>query len=143
MKTVLFLCSGNYYRSRFAEAVFNACAVKTGLDWRAISRGFRLNSSNHGPISPHALRALEQRRLAPAEPIRSPLTATEEDLKAADLTIALKESEHRPMATARFPGWADRIEYWQIDDVDCATPEAALPHLGRQVQTLVRRLAGN
>jgi hypothetical protein len=30
-RTVLFLCMGNYYRSRFAEILFNSVAVKMGL----------------------------------------------------------------------------------------------------------------
>ena len=40
-KTVLFLCTGNYYRSRFAEALFDSVAVRMGLPWRASSRGWR------------------------------------------------------------------------------------------------------
>ena len=38
-KFVLFLCTGNYYRSRFAESLFNSVAGKMGLPWRASSRG--------------------------------------------------------------------------------------------------------
>jgi protein-tyrosine-phosphatase len=34
-KTVLFLCTGNYYRSRFAEVLFNSVAGKMGLLWQA------------------------------------------------------------------------------------------------------------
>ncbi len=41
-KTVLFLCTGNYYRSRFAEALFNSVAGRMGLPWRASSRGLAL-----------------------------------------------------------------------------------------------------
>ena len=41
-KTVLFLCTGNYYRSRFAEVLFNSVAGKMGLPWRASSRGLAL-----------------------------------------------------------------------------------------------------
>ena len=37
MKQVLFLCSGNYYRSRFAEHLFNWLAAKVNLSWRADS----------------------------------------------------------------------------------------------------------
>ncbi len=36
---LLFLCTGNYYRSRFAELLFNHLAAQVGLDWRADSRG--------------------------------------------------------------------------------------------------------
>jgi hypothetical protein len=43
-KTVLFLCTGNYYRSRFAEALFNSVAGRMGLPWRASSRGLALGS---------------------------------------------------------------------------------------------------
>jgi protein-tyrosine-phosphatase len=40
--TILFLCTGNYYRSRFAEVLFNSVADKMGLPWRAASRGLAL-----------------------------------------------------------------------------------------------------
>jgi protein-tyrosine phosphatase len=31
-KIMLFLCTGNYYRSRFAELLFNHLAKQRGLD---------------------------------------------------------------------------------------------------------------
>ena len=40
---VLFVCTGNYYRSRFAEAVFNHLAAARGLPWRAVSRGLAVH----------------------------------------------------------------------------------------------------
>jgi protein-tyrosine-phosphatase len=36
---VLFFCTGNYYRSRFAQIVFNSVAGKMGLPWNASSTG--------------------------------------------------------------------------------------------------------
>ena len=40
-KTILFLCTGNYYRSRFAENLFNSLASKEGsaLDRRVQRAG--------------------------------------------------------------------------------------------------------
>ena len=45
--TVLFLCTGNYYRSRFAEVLFNSVDGKMGLPWRASSRGLALERGVH------------------------------------------------------------------------------------------------
>ncbi len=52
-RTVLFLCTGNYYRSRHAEAVFNHHAAAAGLGWRATSRGLALErgANNVGPLA--------------------------------------------------------------------------------------------
>ena len=57
-KIMLFLCTGNYYRSRFAELLFNHLAKQRGLDWQATSRGLALErgANNVGSISQHTLR---------------------------------------------------------------------------------------
>jgi protein-tyrosine phosphatase len=65
----------------------------------------------------------------------------EEDLAAADHIIAVKEAEHRPLVERKFPKWRDRIEYWHVHDLDCATPDEAMPCLEREVLRLVERLA--
>ena len=64
-KTVLFLCTGNYYRSRFAEILFNSVAGKMNLLWRASSRGLALERgvNNVGPMAVTAIEALEARGL--------------------------------------------------------------------------------
>lgn len=45
-KAVLFLCTGNYYRSRFAECLFNSVAGKMGLLWAATSGAWRWNEES-------------------------------------------------------------------------------------------------
>ena len=37
LKTVVFICTGNFYRSRFSEYFFNALAKEHGLYWQATS----------------------------------------------------------------------------------------------------------
>jgi protein-tyrosine phosphatase len=67
---------------------------------------------------------------------------TEADLASAHLVVALKEAEHRPLMTERFPGWVERVEYWAVHDLDAATPDQALPEIEERVRALVARLQG-
>jgi protein-tyrosine phosphatase len=138
---VLFLCSGNYYRSRFAEALFNERAGPAGLRWRAQSRGLATNAGNIGPISIHAALGLAARGIALPEPVRFPMQVCEDELAAADLIIALKEAEHRKLMRAKHPAWADRTEYWHVHDLDQATADVALPEIETLVDKLIARLA--
>jgi len=140
MKRVLFLCSGNYYRSRFAEIVFNWQAEMHQSGWRADSRGLAVDSRNPGPISAHTLRILADRGILPVCDNRFPIDATVTDFATANHVVAVKECEHRRMIDARFPDWSDRVEYWHIDDLDCATPDVAIPQLESQVIELLNRL---
>jgi protein-tyrosine phosphatase len=138
-RTVLFLCTGNYYRSRFAELLFNAVAARRGIPWQSESRGLRLNPANVGPLSRHAVRALERLGISLSDDRRFPLQVTEADLQAAHLVVAVKETEHRPLLQQHFPTWADRVEYWHIHDLDCAGPDEALTELEAKVFELTRR----
>src|SRR6516165_11665305 len=139
-KTVLFLCTGNYYRSRYAEILFNSVAGKMNLSWRASSRGLALEQgvNNVGPMEVSAVKALEARGLrAVAECGRFPIQATVEDIEAARWIVALKEAEHLPLLKERFPGWAEKVEFWHVDDA----PEA-LALIEREVMDLAARLIG-
>jgi protein-tyrosine phosphatase len=142
-KTVLFLCTGNYYRSRFAEEIFNSIASERLPDWKAVSRALEMDMGihNHGPISVHALNELARRNLPVAEPIREPLQCTEDDLACADHIVALKEEEHRPQLAKNFPIWPDRVIYWHIHDIDQASPEQSLSEIVEEVDGLIAELA--
>jgi len=142
-RTVLFLCSGNYYRSRFAEHLFNHLAKERRISWRAISRGLSNETGpwKIGPISRFALQGLTSRSIPLNEPHREPVYCQEADLSAADLVIALKEAEHRALVRNRFPHWEDRVEYWHIHDIDQAEPTDALAELEQLVRELLDRLA--
>jgi protein-tyrosine-phosphatase len=138
-KRVLFLCTGNYYRSRFAEILFNSVAEKMGLPWRASSMGLALERgvNNSGPMAVPAIRALETMGLrASAEFSRFPVQATIADLEE-ELVVALKQAEHLPLLQQRFPAWTQRVEYWHVDDAD-----EAVVLIEQEVMDLVARLLG-
>jgi protein-tyrosine phosphatase len=137
---LLFLCTGNYYRSRFAEYYVRHRASELGLDWSVDSRGLGLTSSNVGPLSQYTIAECERIGIS-CEPCRLPLALSTSDLEQADRTIALKEAEHRPMLRRLFPDWESRVEYWQVHDIDCAAPEEALPWLRRLLDQLIEQRA--
>ena len=92
MKQVLFLCSGNYYRSRFAEHLFNWLAPKASLPWGADSRGLRAGQyGNIGPISRFAVEGLKLRGIPINGEHRYPLELSLSELAGSDLVIAVKE----------------------------------------------------
>lgn len=140
-RQVLFVCSGNYYRSRYAEMLFNALAEQARLDWTAISRGFVLSPGNVGPISNLTLEALATGGFATEQPVRMPMLLQQADLDSSDLVVAVKEAEHRPRFERQFPAWVDRVEYWHVHDLDQTSADEALGTIKSQVESLIVRLA--
>jgi low molecular weight protein-tyrosine phosphatase len=136
---LLFICTGNYYRSRYAELYFNACA-RPALGWRAESRGFCLSANNVGPIAACASERLATRRLpAPTTP-RFPLQLHPQDLARASRIIALDAAEHRRYVETLFPMWQHQIDYWQVPDADKMPVEQALRVIEREVDALLDQL---
>lgn len=140
-QTVLFLCTGNYYRSRFAEIYFNWRATELGLSWRADSRGLALDPMNPGCMSRYTVNHLSTLGIPVDDYQRMPQDLTVEDLKAVHHVVAVKQTEHRPLMTKRFPDWLDKVEFWEVHDIDCSDPKFALPHLEREVTELLQRLS--
>lgn len=139
---LLFLCTGNYYRSRFAEHLFNALIDQTSLSWVAYSRGIATERgvNNVGPLSEFARQALRVRGIPLLHPLAFPKQLEGHDLKAADYIIGLKEAEHRPLLDEKFPDWSKAIEFWHIDDLDCSPADIALTAIEEQIHKLISRL---
>ena len=68
---------------------------------------------------------------------RFPAQVTTDDLEGAERIVALKQAEHLPLLQERFPAWADKVEFWQVDDA----PEV-LGLIEREVMDLVARILG-
>src|SRR5205085_1915892 len=103
--------------------LFNSVASKIGLPWQSSSRGLALERgvNNVGPMAASAIKALEAMGVCASDNCaRPPAQVTTDDLEAADRVVALKQAEHLPLLQERFPAWAEKVEFWQVDDA----PEA-------------------
>ena len=135
--SLLFLCTGNYYRSRFADILFNYEANRIGLPWKAWSRGLALERgiNNVGPMAASAIQFLQTLNIDSEEFSRFPIPVTAQDFETAQMVIALKEEEHLPLLQERFPLWVGKVDFWHVDDAD-----GALVHIEQEMQTLLTRL---
>ena len=75
--------------------------------------------------------------MPPTPCARFPAQVTTDDLEAADRVVALKQAEHLPLLQERFPAWAEKVEFWHVDDA----PEV-LGLIEREVMGLVARILG-
>ena len=99
-KTVLFLGTGNYYRSRYAEILFNWEAQKRGLAWHADSRGLDPDPLNAGPMSRHTKEALRKLGIPIDKHLRFPITAS----AASEEAVAPRAPIAMPMSAAASAG---------------------------------------
>lgn len=140
VKRVLFLRSANYYRSRFAELLFNHLAQEHGLEWSAESRGIVADSSyNPGPIARATLQELTRRNIAYQEP-RYPIQLIDDDFVTPQRIIALYEPEHRPMVRQHFPEREQKIEFWRVPELNECSAEQAFTIIQERVNLLIEEL---
>jgi protein-tyrosine phosphatase len=131
---VLFLCTGNYYRSRFAEIYFNHRAQTIGNGFQAQSRGLEAWAGrNPGPISEHTVRYLSELGIHLPEPHRFPMQMETADWQWPELVIAMDEDEHRPMLQRDFPEYEHRVRFWEYPDTHLADPKFLLPTIRRHI----------
>lgn len=136
---VLFLCTMNYYRSRFAHIYFNHLSRQTAL--RADSRGLMVDQYHLTGLSQPAQEALRKAGVTTRpEDHRDPILATPHDLETARCVIALYRREHEPMVLQRYRAQRRLVAYWDIQDLDEAPSHQALPQCQALVQDLFARL---
>ena len=145
MPRVLFLCTANYYRSRFAEVMFNHLAPQLAPEWRAFSRALAIeeNWCNQGPISRHTREACRLRSIELPDPISAPAGVADGDFASADRVIAVKEAEHRRYVEERHPQRLSAVTFWHVDDLDACGPAETCDLIERNVRALLCELASD
>lgn len=110
--TIQFVCTGNIYRSRLAEAY---CASKCIPGVRVISSGTGAGLNGDAPISPYAAPVLAQYGLDRYAATRwQPTTAAL--VQASDILVFM-ESEHRRFCEKWLDLDRQTIAVWEIEDV--------------------------
>ena len=135
VKQILFLCSGNYYRSRFAEELFNFRVLTISGDWIANSRGLNLNVNNRGPMAESAVTRMKSLGINPVP--RYPLAAITADFEKSTRVIAMSRQEHYPLMRLMFPKYADSASYWDVEDTDQMSADIAFSRVELLVSQLV------
>ncbi|MBV9391455.1 MAG: protein-tyrosine-phosphatase [Verrucomicrobia bacterium] len=138
-RRVLFICTGNYYRSRFAEALFNFEAEKRNLPWRAFSRGMAVHLAE-GFLSPFTAEALLERKIELRHTGPDRVQLGENDLTESEIRIGLDRNEHYPMIAKIFPAWLDQIQFWDVQDLPFQSHTDALPAIEKKVIHLLSHL---
>lgn len=141
MHQILFVCTGNFYRSRYAEAYFNHLARQKNLPWIAFSRGLATHLAPSGMLSPHTGVRMKRKGIALIHTGTIPAQISAGDCDRARLIVALKQSEHETLARQLLPGHADRFQFWDVSDVDETPPDLALLAIERKVAKLIEQLS--
>lgn len=136
---VLFLCSGNYYRSRYAEWRF-LTRVAPNSGWSAVSRGLQLSPGNVGLVASEVIARYRELGIPFPAPLRPPVQFTPEEVLRADRIVALNEEEHRPLVERLMPEAAGKVVYWHVPDIEFLPANQALPLIEREVDDLIRTL---
>jgi len=124
-KRVLFVCSGNYYRSRLAETLFRHETASAGIGWDAFSRGLTVTGSLYG-LAPEARNFLES--LGIPVPSQNPMPLLVDELVSADHVVLLNRTEHEPVIAREFHAVYHRlleknaVTFWNVFDL--ASPKS-------------------
>mgnify|MGYP006139749387 CR=1 FL=1 len=127
IKQICFVCTGNLYRSKYAEACFNYLCIQNNVtDIRAFSRGFKAQPTEkyeHGEAFTIPVRLaiptydrMVSRKIpfcliGPTNQILD-----EYDCASSDKIILMNKDEHMPWMQERFSDHLDKVECLGIGD---------------------------
>ena len=110
--TIHFICTGNLYRSRLAEAY---CASRKRQELIISSSGIRATLNSGMLIAPHASRLLKERGLESFAAVSWQQT-TAALVRASDVLVFMQD-EHFHFCEEWIDPMRQRVEIWGIQDV--------------------------
>jgi protein-tyrosine-phosphatase len=131
--TIHFVCTGNLYRSRLAEA-YCVSRGRTGI--RVSSSGIAAGANGSDRISPWAADVLAKHGLQSCAAVTWQRT-TEALVRASDVLVFM-ESEHRRYCESWIEPARQRIEVWEIEDIGPIAVEA-IPEKAERTFALIRQ----
>ncbi|WP_096086644.1 low molecular weight phosphatase family protein [Agaribacterium haliotis] len=145
MKKLLFLCTGNYYRSRFSEEYFNHHCRQNNLPWLADSMGIQRDftgNGNVGPIAEQTLAKLTEVGIEPVGHERMPKHVQAEHFDEFDRVIAVSLDEHKAMLADIWPEDVyQKVEFFEVEDLHIYHHEVAFPRLIASLDKLLLELS--
>lgn len=128
-----FICAGNIYRSRLAEAY---CVSRSVPGTQILSSGIEAGLNGTAPISPYAAAILARFDLS-SHASRHWQRTTADLVESSDVLVFMEPGHLR-----HCEGWIDRtrqkIEVWEIEDVG-PLPPAAIAKKVEQTFDLIRQ----
>ena len=137
MHNILFVCTANIFRSRFAEEVFNFLAIKERIPAKAFSAGLKVGEYHVRKIYRPALEQLTKFNIKPKRPNELSVHINEVQLSKYDLLICMDEAEHKPMILSNSKLNDINFEYWDIIDEPKVQSDVSLPICFSKVKELV------
>lgn len=140
MKKILFVCTANIHRSRFAEEVFNHLAIQDNNEYRAFSAGLRVGDFSYREIYYPALEHLESFNIKPIRPKESSMHIDDVILEDYYKIICMDKNEHKPMVDANPKLSKYKFEYWEIVDIPKVESTVSLPMCYEKVVKLFKNI---
>lgn len=134
-KTVLFICTANFFRSRYAEAYFNCLADWNKSPHRAVSAGISIDPKI-GPVSSYSLYRMVERGIDSKCMSLEAKKLYSGDVESADVAICMYEKEHKPMMELLYESIESRIIYFDIPDINEISPNQSLDLVEKNVDIL-------
>ena len=140
MYNILFVCTGNIFRSRFAEEVFNHLCKINGVDAIAFSAGLQVGRYKQRKIYWPAMNELERLKIEPLRSNEDSVHINDIDVSIYDQIICMDEEEHKPMVRSNELLSGFTFQYWNIVDMPKVPSDISLPRCYKKVETLIGQL---